>query len=380
VIARYAPDVAVGPWWRFATAGAELAQDRAHVLGHLLAPEPLRATVMRRGRDALFLYLRALPRGGSVVLPVQICPVVVRVVRAAGLVPVFADLAESSPTSGPREILAAVRPDTVAVVVAPLYGHLPSGFSMLTEALGRVRLVLDMAQGLLLDVDPALVHRADAVVYSFAMGKGLDTGGALLLTHEPTDGGSRAGVATWLPTLVRSLALRALIVTRQYARVAGRVESHVESEKVFHASSGAHGPERLYILWKGKIERFAQDVVRARARAERLGSRTAVRHGCRDVDLLCGPEPLHLRQLVRLREAAWRAEVLARLRCFGVDAMPAGEPMPNEYGERLRPEAFPNARAFRDSAIRLGFLGRLSESEFDRVAGALDMALAWAER
>ena len=85
------------------------------------------------------------------------------------------------------------------------------------------------------------------------------------------------------------------------------------------------------------------------------------------------PASTHLRQIVRARNQTARDALLDELRRGGVDCAPAGELLPHEYlGDAPSGSAFPNALRFKAEAIRLPFLGRLGDSAFARLKGALE--------
>ena len=134
-------------------------------------------------------------------------------------------------------------------------------------------------------------------------------------------------------------------------------------------------PANIYLLWEAKLNSFKVDISRARERAEKLSRLPVVRHVCRDLAFF-SPNATHLRQIIRFRHPKLRNSVLDTLRKDGVDCAPAGEPLPNEYFDGCELTDFPNARAFRQEAIRLPFLGRLSEIEFEQIQQNLESALA----
>jgi hypothetical protein len=125
-------------------------------------------------------------------------------------------------------------------------------------------------------------------------------------------------------------------------------------------------------VWADRRAAFRIDVQRARDRARRIGALPAVVSACRDLDLYTDDAPTHLRQVLRLQRPERRAAIIQALRRNGVDCAPAGEPLPAiEQMERV----FPNAARFTRDAIRLPFLGRLTEAEQLRVEHALEVAL-----
>jgi len=92
----------------------------------------------------------------------------------------------------------------------------------------------------------------------------------------------------------------------------------------------------------------------------------------RDTPVYFSDQASHLRQVIRVRDAARRDELVARLRMADVDCAPAGEPLPATANAA---SDFPNAHAFRRDAVRLPFLGRLNDAEFYRFRTALEQTV-----
>jgi hypothetical protein len=233
--------------------------------------------------------------------------------------------------------------------------------------------VLDLAQGLL--SEPAFQEGSDAVVYSFALGKGLDTGGGLLYTSRPIGAAPVRRFATpQAATLLRAASLRLVALTGTYALLLSLLEREIESDKDFHPSSHPGLPAGVQQLWAARLPAFEAEVERARRCAQALASLDCVRRSCRELAFYFGRGANHLRQILHLVDATRQKTVIQRMRQAGIDCAPAGEALPEEYLRRPAGQ-FPVAAAFRETAIRLPFLGRLSESRFARVCGALEKAL-----
>jgi dTDP-4-amino-4,6-dideoxygalactose transaminase len=383
MVPRYRPEFDSAAWVRWArSSAATVTAARAAVIDRLAGPGgPRSGLAFSTARQALFTYfsrLRDTSGGGSVLVPAQICPVVAHVVRRAGFELRFVDLDDAFPTPSPAQYRDAIDEKTVAAIVCPLYGYLPKDWSPLVEP-RRVRVVLDLAQALLLAdrLDRRLLEQADAIAYSFGLGKGLDTGGALLLTPHPVPvNGHGATAAATASVVLKGLALRGLIATGLYRYAVSRLERELEAAVSFEPDLRARGSESLYPLWEARLWRFASEVERARERAIALQRLPAVRRACRNLDVFCDPEALHLRQILRLSDPTARASVIASLRLSGIDCAQAGEPLPQEYLSLADPPAVPRAARFRSDAVRLPFLGRVSEREFERLQQALERALA----
>lgn len=333
-----------------------------------------------RGRHGLTTWLRSLggKPGGHVVVSAQICPAVRHAIRAAGLEPVFVDIDTRFPTPSAAQFAAALSADTVAVVVAPFYGYIQQDWTSLPGgAIGSAPLCLDMAQGILLEPRlAALIARSAAVLYSFSIGKGLDIGGAALFTRAPLPDAVGPGGDRVVRTgaVLAGLVVRTLAAAGLYRAVLPLLERAVDQdhERPAPPASGAirdvstHGG-----VWAARAAAFAADVRRARQAARRIAALPSMAPACRDVDVYCDEEATHLRQVIRLQRPQRRAQVLAAVRRLGVDCAPAGEPLPpTGLG------SYPNAERFIADAIRLPFLGRLTDQQQLRVEHALEAALA----
>lgn len=168
---------------------------------------------------------------------------------------------------------------------------------------------------------------------------------------------------------MKSIVLRAAIASGAYGALVDRLENASEAAKVDRES---FVPRRLHpamhFVWRDKIRRFQREVALARARAAEFVASDRLRALLHDLDIYCDSRALHLRQVVRLRNAAQRDRAVVRLRESGIDCAAAGEPLPPE-GD------FPNACTFVSDAIRLPFLGRLSEQQFAALKRNLEIAV-----
>jgi dTDP-4-amino-4,6-dideoxygalactose transaminase len=301
-------------------------------------------------------------------------------IRACGFAVRFIDSDDRYPSPSPGQYLEGLTEQTVAVVISPLHGYLQGGFQDFGQSLREVKIVLDMAQGLLLAdlLDSQLLQRADALVYSFAPGKGLDTGGGLLLTKDRLDmpGYRVQKKIDYFPILSRVMLLQFLISSNLYPVFLKRLEREIEvnKEEALAKYPGKLAPAEIFSLWQAKLRYFAEDIQRARKRAVRLSKSALVQQACDSC--FFGGSAIHLRQVLRFRDARLRNQVMQSLRRDGVDCAPAGEALPSEYfAEKDLPD-FPKARAFWQESLRLPFLGRLCELEFQKLQQRLEIALA----
>lgn len=384
MIPRYVPGTGLHDLLRLLRSSHQSAGAKERVIGALSYDGKLRqATAFESLRKGLYIYFKALKQQtgrGRILVSAQICPIVAAVIRKAGFEVGFVDIATSCPTPSPEQFAHALDSSIVGVLIAPFYGHLQRSWNVLLEKLGDRRLVLDLAQGLGLAAQiAALAHRADALAYSFSLGKGLDTGGGLLLTRERLDvvGMVTCNTLALAQPLIQCIALRCAISVGLYSPLIRRIDRAVEDSDVDWSPSTAYlAADRIFGVWEARLEPFSLEVARARARVEQLQKLLAKCELLRDSELLCNGGSTHLRQVIRLRSSTLRAGVIDRLHRRGIDCASAGEPLPGEYLGGYAASDFPNAAAFHAEAIRLPFLGRLSDHQFDGFKTALESILA----
>lgn len=384
MIPRYQPDLDLASWLRWMLTKpnhTDIAQKRfIQALNQgLPQPYPFVFTKARYGLYAYFRHLKQTAGGGTVLISAQICPIVPYVVQAAGFSIRFVDSDLIYPTPSATQYQNAIDQNIVAIIIAPMYGYLQPHWEPLLQNLGSIKLVLDLAQGLMLNpcLDAALFQKASAIIYSFSLGKGLDTGGALLLSTTPLklEGYRQLSRFYNAGILLQAVVLRLLIISGLYAHFISQIDTEVDSDKFIDTGQLANhlASNNLYLLWENKLKAFVADITVARQRACQLGELSAVQQMCTGSTFFdtCAT---HLRQIIRLKDAKLRNCILDTLRRSGVDSAPAGEPLPHEYFDTMLPD-FPNAQSFRQAAIRLPFLGRISETEFQQLKQTLDAAL-----
>jgi len=379
VIPRYLPAVGLSDALRLYASSSN--GNTAHQARFVPDTASWHPYAFERARHGLTTWLRTLSRGrdGRVLVSAQICPAVREAIAAAGLTPSFIDVDAAYPSPSPSQFAAALSGEVAAVIVAPMYGYIQDDWNTLATLVGATPLCVDMAQGLLLDDRLAvLLARADAVLYSFSLGKGLDVGGGLLFarTPLPNTGPMDRAPRARMSVVAAGLAWRALVASGLYRACVPLIERQIDRDQHGHSGTPVappRDPARHLSDWTARVDAFARDVGRARDRARSIGALPSVRAGCRDVDTFCNDGgATHLRQVLRLREAARRPRVLETLRRLGIDCAPAGEPLPSSVAAS---NTFPNAARFASDAIRFPFLGRLREEEQARVERALEAAI-----
>jgi dTDP-4-amino-4,6-dideoxygalactose transaminase len=375
-IARYSPAVTPGAWVRWLTGGpAAAAEARRDNLDFLASGSGASfALELENARQAIRVYLQEIAPG-EVLLPAQSCSVLAESVRLAGHQPRFLDADELLATPSAAQYASAVGPGTAAVILAPLYGYLQEDWAPLVKVLGSKPLLLDLAQGLGLNgrLPSALTVRADALVYSFGLGKGVDTGGSVLLTREPHQlkQAERSGIRGHLFVLSQAAAVRAAEVTGTYRHVLSRLEQESEAAKdVASSFLPRRPPASIHLLWRAQLRRLCREFERATVRAAILGEGSAMRRTARGLETFMTSQSAPLRQVLRLRDQSARDQLLTRLRARGIDCAAAGESLPVDAARR-----YPQAVDFGASSIRLPFLGRLSDARFASLQRILEDAL-----
>ncbi len=345
-LARYVPDPDFG-----ALVGLRRARQSSDLLTNGLAFET--------GRQALFASMEKLPRG-PVLVSSQICPVVPFGLVRLGFTPRFVDIDHNLPCPGPEQLAQSLNEEVVAAIVSPLYGLCPSfdGF------LSPLPLVLDLAQGIgsLANLAPF----AYAQIYSFGIGKGVDSGGGWCISStglpwQTAPMGRLSLLKPWCKGALIQGADRLGILKRLLARL----DQAVEDDKVDRPTPQAMGRKPslgLARFWEARLERFIREGQVARERVGQIrGALTSTE-----------PNWIPLRTIVRVPSGR-RPSLLSELKGRGIDALSAGEPMPREYLPG-QPEnaSFPNALRFTQEAVRLPFLGRLTDAQFDYLRWAVE--------
>ena len=377
MIPRYLPSADFGARLK---ASREVHPGAVAALVAALAPGSafegqLAVAALRDGLNAYFADLAIRTGYGEIVMSAQVCPLVPLAVRNAGFAPRFVDIADDRPVPSGQQLAAVIDASVKAVVIAPFYGHLGDGLDAVVAALRDRSLLLDLAQGIGLRGIEPLLSRADAVGYSFGIGKGLDTGGGLLLTRKTLNvAGAKSG-SLGAGVLVRSAALRVIVACGLYEFVVDVVGRAAEAEQEdFDPRVQLIVGDWMYSWWQLRLTAFLEEVGLAQQRAASLRLRFGAHPALAHAEACFSPDATHLRQIIRFADAGRRDAALEQLRRGGVDCAPGGEPLPSEYIPGERGE-YPAARRFRADSIRLPFLGRLSEGQFSKVSDAMERAL-----
>lgn len=351
-------------------------------------------TPVAQARHGIATYFDELSRRDtrrSVILSSQICPVVPSLLMALGFRPVFIDVDSDVPMPNGEQIAAALSDKSfvesvAAIIISPIYGYLPAGLDEVAKHLNGIAVLLDLAQAVTLaPALPQLLARADASVFSFGIGKGLDSGGGVLAVRAGNIAfdngmGPAFAILSGLPTAL-AVRLTAGLGIYEVAMSAMERGSGIETWTATDATAiRKRLPDGVFKAFAARFKRFAQEVGIARRHAAILFESSAVSKACRSREVFGSGDQMHLRQIIRLKDPSQREPVLASLRKAGIDAMPAGEPLAASYLPSgtfalCADDQLPNAKRFLSDAIRLPFLGRMDERSFRRVAAALENAL-----
>jgi len=359
----------------------ETRTDAAAALVTMLAPGQdfngrLAVVALRDGLHAYFGELALRTGYGEIAMSAQICPLVPMAARHAGFAPRFVDVADDRPVPTGRQLASVIDASVKGVIIAPLYGHLGEALDAVLGALGPRSLFLDLAQGIGLRHIEPLLSRSDAAGFSFGIGKGLDTGGGLLLTRHALQCSGCSVASIGIGSLARSAVLRGIAACGLYRLVARGVERAAEVDPTaIEPRMRVLRDEWVYGWWQRRLVTFLEEVGLAQTRAAILGVRFGAHPALAFTEACFSPSATHLRQIIRLADAGRRDVTVERLRQAGIDCAPAGEPLPSTYipGER---GDYPAARRFVADSIRMPFVGRLSEREFAHLADAMERALA----
>jgi dTDP-4-amino-4,6-dideoxygalactose transaminase len=178
-----------------------------------------RAVTTSYGRMAAFYILKALdlPPGSEVVFPALTFWVVPEMARAAGLVPVFADVDPGTFNLDPVAVERVITPRTRAVVPTHVYG-LPCDMDEILAVARRHRLkvVEDCAHALGATYRGRPVGTlGDAALFSFQVLKPLNTcGGGMAFTRNAVLGARIAALAAAVPPPSAARVLKRLRLAR----------------------------------------------------------------------------------------------------------------------------------------------------------------------
>ena len=377
MLSRYSPavtapalDLANGP------SGTVALRELAAVLApHNTGFQALVLARARQGLLAHYLDVRERLGQGVILLPAQVCPVVPAVIRAAGLTPLALDGDGALATPGPSAYVAALTgPGVIGLLLAPMSGYVQESWGALLNALdARMDVGVDLAQAPL--AAPALgsdlMTRADAVLFSFGVGKGFDTGGGLLLTKRTTQ--ARWPVRRAWPIVAaaaaRSAAVRLAMAAGLYRLLLPLVDRMAADD--VEVLSPEEVESSIARSWAVRLPVVVSEFEQAARRSAELGRLSRIQKSCVSVEANCSASARPLRQVLRFRPGLDRDGILRALRSGGLDCAAGGEPFPE--GEDAG--TWPNALQFTRDALRLPFLGRFSDEEFERAKAAIDKVL-----
>ena len=138
-----------------------------------------------------------------------------------------------------------------------------------------VPLLLDLAQHAAKTPAMESLSASDAAVISFGIGKGVDTGGGLLIHSDAFI--QSLPVAEWkildrYTPLFKSAILRLLIAAGLYRFFLPMLDRRIEDEKderTSFAESFLSVTEKLYPMWAARLAKFSAEVELAKCRSEK---------------------------------------------------------------------------------------------------------------
>ena len=171
----------------FAVATAQsMAKLRQH-LAERYQVEPNRIAFYQTGRTALAVAIKAtVPKNSKVVITSLTCYAVVEAVKAAGSVPIFADVNPKTLHFGATELKATLKkyPDSKAIIIQNNLG-IPVDIAAIKRVAGDRVIIEDLAHcaGVSYPSGEEAGTVGDATILSFGKGKSVDaiSGGAVIL-------------------------------------------------------------------------------------------------------------------------------------------------------------------------------------------------------
>lgn len=177
----------------FAFGTEQDATDLTDFLAEHYRTLPSRVFLTSSGRAAITLALESLnlPKHSGVIVNGFTCFAVVQAVKAAGLVPVYADIDADSLNFPASQIESLVKSHHVSAVIIQNTLGLPADYQGIVKVAREhnLRIIEDLAHctGLRYENGAEMGTIGDATCLSFGKGKSIDTttGGALILMNRP---------------------------------------------------------------------------------------------------------------------------------------------------------------------------------------------------
>lgn len=347
-----------------------------------------------KGRVALYAILRALGigPGDEVVLPGFTCVVVPNMIRCAGAVPVYVDIAPGGLNIDPERAEAAVTPRTRAILVQHTFG-VPAAVDEVGDLARRrgLRLVEDCAHVMAgADRGGTLGTLGDAAFFSSQWSKPYTTGlGGMALTRdpelaarlrevrrgfEPPPRGARIRLAAQYQSYRRLFTPRLAWRAQEVLRIAARAGLFVGSSVPEELEGDA--PPDLNWLMAGAQHRHGERLVatlparaaHARMLAGRYDDRLRV-GGWRPPNAGAGEPLLRYPVLVGDKDGLLAAAHRARVELgswFETPLHPVAMEIHRRFG--YIPGACPRAEAAARAIVNLPLHPRVSAPEADRIA------------
>ncbi len=271
------------------------------------------AVLCGRGTTALWLALRAIARRdgpGEVILPDLLCFTALEGVLLAGFTPVFADVLPGRFTLDPADVGRKVTPDTQAILVAHLFGHIADWDAIRAAAPG-VPLIEDAVQGLGGHIDGKSVGAwGDLAFVSFDPHKIIAGRGGAVIGDDAALMADIAADAAQLPALpdFDLHALDALLPAPAATSYAHTLRTNA-SDLLRPFDDSCENVDRITAGWDTLADRVAARNAHAAWLADRFAGLPLCLPDLRDGDAiwrytLTAPSPLIARRIVYAMEAA----------------------------------------------------------------------------
>lgn len=334
------------------------------------------------GRSALWLALKALDKPGSeVVIPAYLCPVVSRTVVAAGHKVIIAD-SDPRTLSIDESSLKKVIHGRVSAVIAAHIAGLPadlSGARRICREHGAAW-IEDCAQSFAAKIQNKYAGTdADMAIYSFGLGKELNTGGGLLIADDRWKGRIESLYAEFTPpglwdVLARSLSCLFFSLAASsfaYGFTIRMIDRKVEESKTVGNDFMRMNDNFSSYLGLLQLKQLPIYLNKRRENVSSWRRELANIDGVKWPHLAADAEPTYLRMVFFLDDTLQKP-FIRHFRNHGIECITKSEPL---YGlcpenDTLTGKDFPNARLINSRLYALPADECISPKEFVRIIRA----------
>lgn len=311
-----------------------------------------------RGSTALWVLLQILDRsGGRILVPANICEIVVAVILKAGWQPVFCDVNPVTGNAELAEMQAAWSPDVSCVLAVPNFGT-PLDMAAIEEwaRAKHVFLIVDVCNAIGADISGrACSEFGDAAVYSFGYTKIIEhrTGGGLVVRDPAIEMLAEAVVAA-MPVYNDAHARTNAERQAELRQLRTRPESQTAS--VYRPLYDRYADDLWYRIDETDIEAIEQLRSQLSANLERRRAIAAVYqrsiHGGAAVLRPVVDGDVYWRFTFTVPRTM-RQQIIDAVRAEGLLASAWYPPVPHLFMPGASAMDYPNAEAFGASVINL---------------------------